>query len=94
MYCSCLSSISAAASVNKYGIAPADDYLTAWTDTAFKLNLLQMNLKLYISYLNKGFPIGGNSTGRVLQYTTVVFPYPWEKKATTNIYNHANIKKY
>ena len=87
MYCSCLSSIPAAVGVNKYDIAPADGYLTAWADTAFKLNLLQINLKLYISYLKKGFPIGGNSTGTVLQDSTVVFPYPWEKKTTTNTYN-------
>lgn len=44
-----------------------------------------MNIKLHISYLEKGFPVGGDSTGTVSQDSTVVFPNPWEKVTPTNI---------
>ena len=42
-------------------------------------------IKIIYLYLNKCFPVGGNTTSTVSQRCKVVFAYPWEEVTTTNI---------
>ena len=54
---------------------------------SFLTKLVTDKFKLYTSYLKKGFPVGGDPMGTVLQDSTVIFPNPWEKVTPTNIFS-------
>lgn len=52
----------------------------------FSVNFhIYQNYFIYL-YLNKCFPVGGNTTSTVSQRCKVVFANPWEEVTTTNIW--------